>query len=182
MPFLTEERMSGDKAYGILFCVTGREEMVARNLREYYGEGCRTLTARMMKRRTQKGRTMEVQQVMFPGYVFVEMDGAEMHHVVSPKSDGLISMLRASDGDWRLYGEDEAFVKWLFAQDGLLAFSKAYQEGDRVRIISGPLKDLEGSIAKVDRRNRSGQVSLRVAGREVKVWLGFELVGKPMEI
>ena len=77
---------------------------------------------------------------------------------------------------WQLQGEDERFVKWLFQYDGLLGFSQAYKENDRIRIISGPLKDMEGKIKQVDKRGKSGQVVLSFYGQEISVWLGFELI------
>jgi transcription antitermination factor NusG len=51
-------------------------------------------------------------------------------------------------------------------------------EGERVRIASGPLKDLEGYIVRIDKRNRSGQVMLMFNNRTVKVWLGYEMIEK----
>lgn len=43
--------------------------------------------------------------------------------------------------------------------------------------MSGPLKDMEGKIRRVDRRGMSGQVVLSFCGKEIPVWLGFEMVG-----
>ena len=88
----------------------------------------------------------------------------------------IIRILSTDDGMWQLQGEDERFVKWLFQYDGLLGFSQAYKENDRIRIISGPLKDMEGKIKQVDKRGKSGQVVLSFYGKEMSVWLGFELI------
>ena len=68
------------------------------------------------------------------------------------------------------------FARWLLGYDGLLSFSQAHREGDSIRILRGPLKDMEGRIVRVDKRGRSGQVLLNFNGREIAVWLGFELV------
>ena len=76
----------------------------------------------------------------------------------------------------RLQGGDRQFARWLFQYDGLLDFSKACREGSRIRIISGPLKDMEGKILRVDKRGRSGQVTLEFNGRTIPIWLGFELI------
>jgi transcription antitermination factor NusG len=73
---------------------------------------------------------------------------------------------------------DERFARWVFSLNGLISLSKAYREGDRVKVISGPLKDLEGNILRVDKRNQSGQVAIMFNNRMVKTWLGFELVEK----
>ena len=88
----------------------------------------------------------------------------------------MIRILSMDAGVWQLQGEDERFARWLLGYDGLLSFSQAHREGDRIRILRGPLKDMEGRIVRVDKRGRSGQVLLNFNGREIAVWLGFELV------
>ena len=39
-----------------------------------------------------------------------------------------------------------------------------------------PLKDLEGHITRIDRRNKSGQVSITFGGKTIKIWLGFNYI------
>lgn len=58
----------------------------------------------------------------------------------------------------------------------MLGLSQAYKEGDRIRIVSGPLKDMEGKIRRVDKRGMSGQVILSFCRRDIPVWLGFEMI------
>ena len=85
------------------------------------------------------------------------------------------------EGDWRLHGTDEEFARWLFRYNGLLNLSQAYRDGDRIRIISGPLKDMTGKIRRVDKRGMSGQVLLSFNGREIPTWLSFELIDRMNE-
>ena len=63
-----------------------------------------------------------------------------------------------------------------------LDFSKVYCEGDCIRIVTGSLKNIEGKTAKVDKCERSGQVTVRFGKRDVKQWLGFYLIEKPFDI
>lgn len=35
---------------------------------------------------------------------------------------------------------------------------------------------MEGKILRVDKRGRSGQVTLEFNGRTIPIWLGFELI------
>lgn len=93
----------------------------------------------------------------------------------------MIKILTVDKGTWQLAGQDERFAKWLFKYDGLLNFSKAYREGERIKIVSGPLKDMEGQIKRIDKRGRSGQVILQFGGISTKVWLGFDLI-EPREL
>lgn len=167
-------------AYGCLFCITGREERVARRIRESCPNVC-AVTMRKMKYRVSHGCRSCEEAMLLPGYVFFEAPSDIDPFRLFPKSD-ILRILTVGLDQWRLYGEDERFARWLFRYDGLLDFSKAYCEGDRIRIVSGPLKDMEGKITKVDRRGRSGQVTMKFDKRDVKLWLGFDLIEKPFEI
>lgn len=165
---------SGDWVYGCVFCKTGREKAVAERLMDEC-KAMRALPVTQVKRRTIKGKTGTVTGTLFPGYVFFEVPDKSLPNV-SFAVDGVLSVLKSGENGWRLHGEDEAFARWLFNHDGVIGLSKAYREGDRVHILEGPLKDFEGKIIRIDRRNKSGQVELVVSGRAVKIWLGFELV------
>ena len=161
--------------YGCLFCTTGREIETARKV-EMRWDGVKARAASVVKRKSCQGVKRLEKEVILPSYVFFQArDGFEPEF---PLPDGVWRMLKTVDGDCRLTGKDEWFARWLLDQDGEIGLSKAYQEGSWIQIEKGPLKDLEGYICRIDRRNRSGQVKLQINGREVKVWLGFELLEK----
>lgn len=162
------------RACGCIFVVTGKEQAVADQLHRMHSE-VRAVVARQEKHRSEHGVKSRVESVLFPGYVFFEAP-EELQPYVSFPRENVIRVLTREDGSWKLMGEDEHFARWLLGYDGLLSFSSAYREGDRIRIASGPLKDLEGCIRRIDRRGRSGQVDLEFNGRALTVWLGFELI------
>ncbi len=169
-----EEGEEDQMAYGCLFCMTGREEQVAARIRDGY-PAYRAVSLRKMRYRTSHGqRTSEVVQLL-PSYVFRQAPAEANPFRELPKND-VIRILTTGDGEWRLRDGDRRFAQWVFRYDGLLDFSKAYREGERIRIISGPLKDMEGKILRVDKRGRSGQVTLEFNGRTIPIWLGFELI------
>jgi transcription termination/antitermination protein NusG len=163
-----------EKAYGCVFCITGKEEVIANNILKDC-PGVQATTVRQVKRKTVNGSTSLLTQIVFPGYVFLESEPGNEYVFRIPK-DGALKLLTTSNRSWQLYGSDERFARWVFSLNGLISLSKAYQEGDQVKVISGPLKDLEGYILRVDKRNQSGQVSLIFNNRMVKTWLGFEYV------
>lgn len=168
------ESNPAQKAYGCVFCVTGKEEVVASNIQRDY-LGVHATAVRQVKRKKLHGSTSLVTQIVFPGYVFLEADPGN-EYVFRIPWDGALRLLTSSNRSWQLYGYDERFARWIFSLNGLISLSEAYKEGDRVKIISGPLKDLEGYILRVDMRNQSGQIALMFNNRLVKTWLGFELV------
>ena len=160
--------------YGCVFCLTGKEASVAEKIELNFPD-IRALALRQKKRKTKNGKTTIESIVLFPGYVFFKTEEGNFVFELT-RIDGVLSVLSTPKGDWRLWGQDEEFTAWVFRNHGLIDFSKAYQEGDHIRILSGPLKDYEGEIIKIDKRNRNGQVALCFSGKTMKVWMGFELV------
>lgn len=165
---------NGKIAYGCVFCISGKELYVACQL-ERLTDCIRARAVCQTKRYTIRGKTTLKNVVVFPGYVLFEApESCDIFRFT--QDDESLSVLTYTDGDWRLYGDDRTYAQWVFQYNGLIGLSKGYQIGDRVQIIDGPLKDIEGCITRIDRRNRSGQVTLRFGGRELKVWLGFEII------
>lgn len=160
--------------YGCVFCLTGKERLVATGI-ELFSKKARARAVLQTMRHTKDGVTTLQNDVVIPGYVFFEAPADVAIHELVPLDD-LISVLSYSDGDWRLFGDDEDYAKFIFKYDGVLSLSKAHKVGERIVIIEGPLKDLEGQITRIDKRNRSGQVTLHFAGKEQKIWLGFDIV------
>ena len=168
------EALPEKRAYGCLFCITGKEKVVAEEL-ECVCPGIRAIAARQEKHKSVKGRKMKTEAVFLPSYVFFEAPWS-FQPVEAFPHDNIIRVLTVERGIWQLSGEDEHFARWLFSYNGLLEFSKAYREGSKVRIASGPLKDMEGRIQRIDKRGRSGQVVLEFNGKTMPVWLGFDLL------
>ena len=173
-PSACGDDQSQDLAYGCLFCKTGKEQSVAEQIQATC-PNVRATTMRQLKYRTCKKVKTQEEAILLPSYVFFEAPSSMEPSIEFP-TQNVIRILAMDSGIWQLQGEDERFVRWLFQYDGLLGFSKAYKEGDRIRIISGPLNDMDGKIRRVDKRGMSGQVILSFYGKDVPVWLGFELV------
>lgn len=162
------------KAYGCIFCVTGKERSVARLVER----ACdvRTIVARQQKYKTVQGVSLLEEKILYPGYIFLETQiDTELFRAL-PKDADILTVLRSESGDWRLYGNDEKLVGWLFSYDGLLPISQARKEGDWVRIASGPLLDLSGQIVRFDKHHKSAQVAVTFCNRPVKFWLNFEIL------
>ena len=164
------------RAYGCIFCITGKEAAVADRIQKTCSD-VRAIVARQHKIKSVQGKKHIEEIALFPGYVFFNASTDLEVASLFPK-ENTFAILKTELGDWRLYGADARFAQWLFSYDGLISFSKAYQEGDRIRIISGPLKDLEARITHIDKRNESGKVAIQFCNREISAWLGFEIVEK----
>lgn len=164
----------GESVYGCLFCRTGKEKRIAAEI-EAEGSGVRAIFAEKLRRRRQGGSSIEESVPLFPGYLFFRTDPEYDAQPLARKTD-VYRLLRDSEGIWHLRGEDLILARELFEQNGVVGFSKAYFEGDRIRITDGLLKTYEGQIIRVNRRTQTAQIALGMGGREVTVWLGFELI------
>lgn len=160
--------------YGCVFCMSGKETLVADAVQQRYPQ-VRATAIRQTKRRTCQGFTTLHDEVVLQGYVLFQAPaGFSLQGAL--QADNIISLLTYSDGDWRLFGDDLEYARFIFRHNGVIGLSHAYRIGDRIQIVDGPLKDLEGHITRVDRRNRSGQVTLAFGGNTFKVWLGFDII------
>ena len=65
----------------------------------------------------------------------------------------------------------------LFDTTGNIGLSQAFfDKGDRIRILNGFLKDYEGYITSVNRKNKTVKVAIDLQGKKVTMQLGYELV------
>lgn len=165
---------SQDQAYGCCFCLTGKEKLAASHLCKAFPE-VKAITASRLKHKSVQGQKSRIEESLLPGYIFFCAPSDFMPNIFF-SNEYILRVLTTDDGIWQLSGEDRRFAQWLFQYNGLLGFSQFYQEGEKIHIISGPLKDMEGQIVRIDKRGCSGQVILKFNGRCVPVWLGFDII------
>jgi len=164
-----------DIKYGCVFCLTGQEDAVVESL-EAQNPGLAATSVFQMKPKKDEGITRRVTQRILPGYVYFQTKSDDPPNLRYIQDS--IRLLEMTKGSWALSGMDEWFAKWIFAHHGVIGFSDATVVDNTVRMLSGPLKELEKYIVRVDKRSRGGQVALPFHDREVRMWLKFDLVGE----
>ena len=102
------------------------------------------------------GKRSRVKEALFPGYVFIYSE---------PESDGLsYTSIRSTRGVYKLvsFGAtpvtvSEALIENIKQREGLSAnvYSHAPQKGDKLRILEGPFKGLDGVFSQADGIRRS---------------------------
>ena len=172
------EAKSVERAYGCVFCVTGKELAVVRHI-ERACDDVRAAVIHQVKLKTSHGEAHTEETTLYPGYVFFDAPAHEAMVQRLPNDENIISVLESVPGEWRLCGDDAKLVKWLFSYHGLLPMSTAYREGDWIQVVSGPLLDLQNKIVHFDKHHKSAQVEVTFHNRVIKTWLQFELIGKP---
>lgn len=163
--------------YGIVFCITGKELTVAQRL-ERNIHGLRALSPVKLRYRRMGGIAQEEKVVLFPGYVFIKLtNDADMKDIQQDQDVLRLLYTNLEEKDWHLTGQDRAIAEEFFRIDGVIGFSKAYfDEGDRIHIIEGFLKDREGQIIRVNKRAKTAEICVWLAGKKMDLWLGFEKI------
>ena len=172
---------------GCFFCKTGKEADVIRQFNRTFPNGKAIAPTRTKLIRT-RDTAIEAQVSLLPGYVFfdIQEEGTSVSGIIDAilmallefsRADSVLKLLRYSDGKWRLFGPDDLFAEMLFKMGGNIGLSQAYfDRGDRIRILDGFLKNYEGSITSVNRKNKTVEVTVNLQGKKVIMRLGYELV------
>jgi transcriptional antiterminator NusG len=161
--------------FGCLYCPFGKEKLIADFI-ERHNPQVHACAVCQTKRFSTSGVTRLQNVIMLHGYIlFAVPENTDIYGIVE-MCDEKVFVMTYSDGEWKMYGDDRRYAEWIFRYNGVIGVSKAYRIGDRISIVEGPLKDMEGYITRIDRRNRNGQVNIMFRDRCVKVWLAFEIL------
>jgi transcription antitermination factor NusG len=156
-----------------IFCETSQEIKAATYLQQM---GYTVISALAERKIIVNGKIKNILRSLIPGYVFFEnenvpdwfkwMELCRTQHIYYP--------LKYSDGEKRLRGKDLEFINWLKANNGILKISKVIEIGNKINVIKGPLKDFEGKIIKINKRQKCAAIKLDGEGIEKTVWLSYE--------
>lgn len=168
----------GDKHWYAIHTYAGYEDAVARNLQQRIESmdmgdlifDVIVPTKKVMK--VKRGKRVEEQERIYPGYVLVQMRITEDSWYVvrnTPRVTGFVGSGSQPDP----LAKDE--VEELFSQ--MSADSTEHEinlsEGDAVRVVNGPFDELEGTVSEVDRERGKVKVLVNMFGRETPVELDF---------
>ena len=159
-----------------LFCNSTKCESVASQLSARIG--CRAISPKIVQRKWVKGKCVEEINDYLPGYVFLYTEKPIREFRKMWTVEGVLRLLGRREEGYRLSGGDLRFANMICANDGVIGIIKAYEEGDRIKLTDESLPGYEGDIIKVDRRKGRAQILVRFDSKEVKLWVGFDLISK----
>jgi transcriptional antiterminator NusG len=131
----------------------------------------------------KKGKTQETLCPIFPGYLFLEtlIITPEIYNTCR-RIPGFIRFLKDNRQITPLSGRDKEIVAHFLDLGEVVGYSLAtFDENQRVRIVSGPLKGLEGHIVKVNRRKNRIKLKLELYEDSFFIDFGFESIEKISE-
>jgi transcriptional antiterminator NusG len=119
---------------------------------------------------------------VFPGYIFIEAE-SDSEIIASQwhfrRTEGFYRFLKSNRDITPLSGRDLELVLHFLKSAGQIAGKSVvyFDENSRIVVIEGPLKGLEGSIIKVDRRKGRAKIKLDMYNDSFAVDLAFEVMG-----
>ena len=91
---------------------------------------------------------------------------------------GIDRMLASQEPNGYMRARDLRFARALFRVEGVVSPLKAVDEGDRIRITDGMLRDMNGTVLSVDRHKRQAKVRLDLMGMSRVICMNYVLLEK----
>jgi transcriptional antiterminator NusG len=126
------------------------------------------------------GKKQVVQRKVFPGYLLVKMIYDNDSWYVVRNTPGVTGFVAAGTGSkpTPLSRREVEKILAVKKEEVKPAFRLGFEEGDVVRIISGPFADFNGTISEINVDQSKLKVLVNIFDRETPVELGFDQVAK----
>jgi transcription termination/antitermination protein NusG len=165
--------------YYTINVMTGFEDDFVRRLSPLLGPDRLVLPKKLMPIR-RRGKQLKELQPLFPGYIFLKsenlLEELDLFWAIR-RTDGFIRYLRESASPSPLSERDLVLIRQFISFGKFADTSKVtFDENDRIVVLEGPLKGLEGRITKVNRRKGRAKVLFDFYDTSYPIDLGFEVV------
>ena len=168
----------------VIWTTTGREEqcrvMIERKCDPETFERC--VIPKNTIKKNVKGKWTTAEEKLFPSYLFVKSEGIEAFAEELKKVTGFLRVLQNDEIFLPLSEEEVKLLHRFLETEEVLPESYGVKEGDKVRILEGPLVGLEGLIKFIDRHKRIAFLEAEMFGRKVEMKMGLEVVGTDKSI
>ena len=153
-----------------IFCETGREAIVEDYLQSL---GCIVISSTVERNVVKNGKFIKEFRPIISGYTFFEYDGEPDWREIK-KCKYIYYPLQYNDNSKKLRNNDLEFVYWLIRNNGVVKISKVIEIGNKIKIIEGPLKEYEGNIVKINKRQKCAKIEINGEGMINNVWVSYE--------
>ena len=171
--------MDNTESWHALFVTTGHEEKVKKALEAIFQDEIKSIVPKRELRERKAGKWHKVKRTLFPGYVLIKGRITIETYYRIKKIPMLAKLLKDESGPLKIEEKELEVLNILLKDDDEnIGFSTAYKEGQKVKIIDGPLVGLEGHIQSVDTRKGRAKVNIDFLGSPRTVQLGINFVDK----
>lgn len=179
----------GDMAvYYVIQVAPGKEEETERYIEERVSPEMYSSCFHPMRHVMKKfrGEWRDKYEKLIPGYVFIDSENASELYL-DLKRIPMMTKLLGWDKEFicALTEEETEWLEKIVSAGvgkkitGEVALSQIeIDENDKVKILSGPLKDMAGMVKKINLHKRIAVVEVEFMGRKTLLHLGIEMVEK----
>lgn len=155
-------------------------QRVVKSLSREQTEGTRLIFPRRNMPIRKAGITKSKIEPVFPGYIFLESPELEKNlYWVIRTTPGFYRFLPDNKEPAPLLGRDLSTLRHFISFGDIAQKSKVmFDSDDRIKVLDGPLKGLEGRIVKVDKRKGRAKVKLDMYDESFLIDLAFEVMGQ----
>lgn len=129
------------------------------------------------------GTIKKENELLFPGYVFIESEVSSQEFVKHVReliciSNHIIRILRYAANDCAMRESERQMLLSLCNNDYCIESSSGIMVGERVHITDGPLKGWESVVRKVNRHKRQAWIEIEFIGEKRLVCVALEIINK----
>jgi len=126
------------------------------------------------------GQKKEVQNVAYPGYIFIKLNISDFLKMMLLGVDGVRSFLIGSDREPKKMSQKDYddIISSVEKISNNVKAGKFFIVGDKVKIKEGSFQEFEGIVREINMDAKSLDVKVHVFGREIDVTIGFSGVEK----
>lgn len=159
---------------------TGTEKEIVKQCRTVIPRNIliKSFLPRFEEMKRYQGTWHKEQKLLFPGYIFLVSDKPEELYMELRHVIGLTKLLKTGEQVIALTEAEVEFLLKFGGEEQLVEMSIGFVEKDKIVIIDGPLKGMEGSIRKIDRHRREACLALKMFGRILDTKVGLEIIRK----
>ena len=174
--------------YYVIQVKTGEEEKVINDINRFNtnrSESFNVFSPFRSVLRKYKGKYVQINERCFPGYVFVETDDVkrlffDLYWV--PDFTRLLGRVGKEDYLFAPLSEEETrMINILYDRNDERTTRISdieLSEGDKIRILTGPLRDTETKIKKMDLHKRKVTIEIDMFKRKVDLDVGINIITK----
>lgn len=158
-----------------LYVKSGNEVAVQKWLNVSLEESFNSIVPRRYLIETKSNTSKETIKVIFPGYVFININMSTGNYYKIKNISPILKVL-SYDSYFTEIPENEMMpILDLTKDDEIIKYSKIICDNSEFTVLSGPLKNNEHMIKKINKHKKRASVYLKLNGEDKKIDLGITL-------
>lgn len=162
----------------VIQTLSGKEDEVKNGLLKYVLNNGEVIYPKRKILIRRRSNLVDTYKSLFPGYIFYKGSYFEKIYNFQNRLNGFIKVITEKKLPVPLFISEIDRIKQLIDVEDTIDYSNLVVAGEKIKVISGPLTDMEGIIKKVDIRKQRVIVELKLFGRPQNVSLSFNMIDK----